>query len=98
MLVVDYRIAPEHPHPTPVEDCYAAPSVARRRAPRTLGVDPARIGVMGDKWRGEDWRRGVCACWPVIAVARPVRRAAVLIYPMLDDRTHHPRPGAAAVS
>ena len=24
MLVVDYRVAPEHPDPTPVEDCYGA--------------------------------------------------------------------------
>ncbi|WP_204815277.1 alpha/beta hydrolase [Mycobacterium riyadhense] len=24
MLLVDYRIAPEYPHPVPVEDCYAA--------------------------------------------------------------------------
>ena len=24
MLVVDYRVAPEYPDPTPVEDCYGA--------------------------------------------------------------------------
>src|ERR1700755_110889 len=40
MLVVDYRIAPEHPHPTPVEDCYAALRWLADSA-ATLGIDPA---------------------------------------------------------
>ena len=42
MLVVEYRVAPEHPHPTPVEDCYAALRVARRqRARRWVWTPPA---------------------------------------------------------
>ena len=40
MLVVDYRVAPEHPHPTPVEDCYAALEWLAEHA-TTLGFDPA---------------------------------------------------------
>ncbi|MBW8710577.1 MAG: alpha/beta hydrolase, partial [Mycobacterium sp.] len=86
MLVVDYRIAPEHPHPTPVEDCYAALRWLADNA-GTLGVDPARIGVMGDSAGG-----GLAAGVSLVARDRggPPVAAQLLIYPMLDDRIHPP--------
>jgi acetyl esterase/lipase len=85
MLVVDYRIAPENRHPTPVEDCYAALRWLSSNA-STLGVDPARIGVMGDS-AGGGLAAGVC----LLARDRvgPAVAQQLLIYPMLDDR-----PGA----
>jgi acetyl esterase/lipase len=88
MLVVDYRIAPEHPHPTPVEDCYAALRWLAEGA-AALGVDPARIGVMGDS-AGGGLAAGVC----LLARDRggPPVAQQLLIYPMLDDRTHTPDP------
>ncbi len=88
MLMVDYRIAPEHPHPTPVEDCYAALRWLADSA-ATLGVDPARIGVMGDS-AGGGLAAGVC----LLARDRggPPVAGQLLIYPMLDDRAHPPDP------
>jgi acetyl esterase/lipase len=88
MLMVDYRIAPEHPHPTPVEDCYAALRWLADNA-ATLGVDPARIAVMGDS-AGGGLAAGVC----LLAHDRggPPIAQQLLIYPMLDDRAHTPDP------
>jgi acetyl esterase/lipase len=88
MLVVDYRIAPEHPHPTPVEDCYAALRWLADNA-AMLGVDYARIGVMGDSAGG-----GLAAGVSLLARDRggPPVAQQLLIYPMLDDRTRMPDP------
>ena len=43
---VEYRLAPEHPSPAPVEDCYAA---LKWLATHTgdLGIDPLRIAIGG---------------------------------------------------
>ncbi|WP_179470494.1 alpha/beta hydrolase [Mycolicibacterium vinylchloridicum] len=83
MLMVDYRVAPEHPDPTPVEDCYAALCWLAENV-ATLDVDPARLAVAGDSAGG-----GLAAGVSLLARDRggPALAAQLLIYPMLDDRT-----------
>ncbi len=90
LLAVDYRRAPEHPHPAPVEDAYAGLAWLAAHA-RELGVDPARIALMGDSGGG-----GLAAAAALLARDRglPVARQ-ILIYPMLDDRTTVPDPALA---
>jgi acetyl esterase/lipase len=47
IFAADYRLAPEHPHPAPVEDATAA-----YRAMVAQGMDPARLAVAGDSAGG----------------------------------------------
>ncbi len=83
VLSVDYRLAPETPHPGPVEDCYAALKWLHDNA-ATLGVDPTRIAIGGESAGG-----GLAAALALLARDRgeiPVK-FQLLSYPMIDDRT-----------
>lgn len=89
-LAMEYRLAPEHPHPTPVEDSYAALRWVADHA-ADLGVDPERVAIAGDSAGG-----GLAAGVALLARERGPRLAhQVLIYPMLDDRSTSADPELA---
>ena len=83
IVSVDYRLAPDTPHPGPLEDCYAALTWLHTNAAE-LNIDPERIGIKGESAGG-----GLAAA--LALMARDIGEFVVafqhLIYPMLDDRT-----------
>lgn len=83
IISVDYRLAPETPFPGPIEDCYAGLAWTMTHA-GDLGLDVARVGVMGESAGG-----GLAAGLALLARDRGEYTLAFqhLIYPMLDDRT-----------
>lgn len=79
---VEYRRAPEHPHPAPVEDSYAALCWVADHA-SGLGLDAERIIVTGDS-AGAGIAAGVALA--ARERGRPSIRGLALTGPMLDDR------------
>src|SRR4051794_20625917 len=86
VIAVDYRLAPEHPHPAPVEDCHAALCWAAENADE-LGIDASRIALGGSSAGG-----GLAAATALLARDRggPSVVFPLLVYPMLDDRDQTP--------
>lgn len=79
VINVDYRLAPEHPFPTPFEDCLHAVQWAAEQAPR-WGGDPARLAVGGDSAGGN-----LSAAVAAHLADEPLRpKAALLIYGVFD--------------
>jgi len=83
VVSVNYRLAPQTPHPGPVEDCYAALSWLYTNAAE-LGVDRERLALVGSSAGG-----GLAAALALLARDRSEIRLAFqcLNAPMLDDRT-----------
>ena len=80
-LSVDYRLAPEHPFPTPFEDCEFAVRWAASEAAR-WGGDAARLAIGGDS-AGGNLSAAVAAALAEDADA-PHISAALLIYGVFD--------------
>jgi len=79
---VDYRVAPEFPHPEPVEDVYTGLRWVSNHATE-IDVDPNRIMIVGVSGGG-----GLAAGTALLCRDRggPALTHQILVCPMLDDR------------
>ncbi|WP_405540779.1 alpha/beta hydrolase [Streptomyces sp. NBC_00075] len=86
VVSVEYRLAPEHPDPAPIEDCYAGLVWTAEHADE-LGIDPARLLIAGTSAGG-----GLAAGTALLARDRggPELIGQILMCPMLDDRMRTP--------
>jgi len=82
VAAVDYRLAPEHPFPAPVEDCYAALKWLSTQSDE-LNINKSRIAIGGASAGG-----GLTAGLALLARDRGEVKAVfqLLIYPMINDR------------
>lgn len=86
VVSVDYRLAPEHPYPAAIEDCYAGLQWTADHAD-TLQLDSSRIVIAGASAGG-----GLTAALSLMARDRGGPKIAfqMPLYPMLDDRNETP--------
>lgn len=85
-VTVEYRLAPEHPDPAPIEDSFAGLVWTAAHA-EELGIDRRRLVLAGASAGG-----GLAAGLALACRDRggPAVAGQMLIYPMLDDRNDTP--------
>lgn len=86
VIAVDYRLAPEHPFPAAIDDCYLATCWVADQADK-LGIDPQRLAVGGDSAGGN-----LAACVSLRARDEdgPAIAHQLLIYPATDTAMDTP--------
>jgi acetyl esterase len=85
VLSLDYRLAPEHPFPAAVEDCFAALRFVAAEG-RSLGLDPTRLAVGGDSAGGN-----LAAVVAILARDAGIAVGAqILFYPATDFSVDYP--------
>jgi acetyl esterase len=80
VAVVGYRLAPEHPFPAAVDDCYAAVRWVAEHSGE-IGADPARLAVGGDS-AGGNLAAGVALR---ARADGPALAGQLLVYPNTDQ-------------
>lgn len=83
VVSVDYRLAPKHPFPAALDDCFEAWRWFQYQAP-AWGIDPTRIVVSGNS-AGAGLAASLVQRVFDEGGVQPIAQA--LFYPMLDDRT-----------
>lgn len=86
VLSVDYRLAPEHPHPAGLEDCLTAYEWALKNAEK-YGAPAGRAAVGGDSMGGH---LSAVICQDVRDDGIPMPDLQLLIYPATDLVTDFP--------
>jgi acetyl esterase len=86
VLLVDYRLAPEHPYPAQLEDSLKVWRFIREKG-AGLGLDPTRIIAAGDSAGGQ---MSVALALTLRDLGLAPLYAMVLIYPVLGANTETP--------
>ena len=82
VVAPEYRLAPEHPYPAPVDGCYTGLAWVAEHA-RQLDIDDSRIAIAGQS-AGGGLAAGVA--FRARDEGTPELCFQMLIYPMIDDR------------
>ena len=86
VVSVEYRLAPENPHPAPIQDCYEALVWMSKNATE-LGFDPDRLAIVGGSAGG-----GLAIATALMARDQEFPKLCFQManYPMIDDRNETP--------